>query len=142
MYRLSRDLPDLDQLKQYEPHLATRLLDRNGALLAELYTQKRMLTPLNRIPKHTVNAILTTEDRRFYEHWGVDIPRIFSAAFVNFSTFSIRQGASTITQQLARDLFLHKRQTIARKIREILTAVRIEKHYSKQEILEMYLTQI
>ena len=139
---LAKDLPDLEQLKQYEPRLTTRILDRNDEVIAELYSQRRLMVPLDRIPRHTLAAILTTEDHRFFEHWGVDLIRVARAALVDLATFSFRQGASTITQQLARDLFLHKRRTIARKIREVLTAVQIERHYSKREILEMYLTQI
>lgn len=139
---LSSDLPDLDRLKQYEPRLTTRILDCNGEVLAELFAQRRLMVPLNRIPQHTIDAIITIEDRRFFNHWGVDIIRIGRAAFVDITTFSFRQGASTITQQLARDLYLHKRRTIPRKIREVLTALQIESHYSKREILEMYLTQI
>lgn len=142
IYLLWSDLPDLSQLRQYQPRLATRILDRNGETLTEFYTQRRLMTPLDRIPLHTIDAVLTTEDRRFYRHWGVDVVRIFRAAIVNISTLSIRQGASTITQQLARDLFLHKRQTFTRKIREVITAIQIERHYAKPEILEMYLTQI
>jgi len=142
LYALSVDLPDLDNLKNYEPRLTTRILDQNEVLLTELYTQRRLMVPLDRVPEHTINAILATEDRRFHDHWGMDIIRVVSAAVINISTFSVRQGASTITQQLARDLYLHKRQTFARKIREVLTALDIEHNYSKHEILEMYLTQI
>lgn len=142
LYSLSVDLPDLENLKSYEPRLTTHILDQNDKLLTELYTQQRLMVPLDRVPEHAINAILATEDRRFYDHWGMDIIRVISAAVINISSFSVRQGASTITQQLARDLYLHKRQTFARKIREILTAIEIEHNYSKQEILEMYLTQI
>jgi len=142
LYSLSVDLPDLDHLKSYEPRLTTRILDQNDVLLTELYTQRRLMVPLDRVPEHTISAILATEDRRFNEHWGMDIIRVVSAAVINITTFSVRQGASTITQQLARDLYLHKRQTFARKIKEVLTALDIEHNYSKREILEMYLTQI
>ncbi len=142
IWTLSQDLPDLDQLKDYEPRLTTRIHDRNGELLTELFTQKRLITPLNRVPQHTLDALLATEDRRFFDHWGVDMIRVIGATVINISTLSIREGASTITQQLARDLYLHKRRTFTRKIREILTALQIERNYSKQEILEMYLTQI
>ncbi|MDP8227905.1 MAG: PBP1A family penicillin-binding protein [Candidatus Electryoneaceae bacterium] len=142
LHLLSTDLPDLDQLKQYEPQLITRILDRNGELLTEMYAQRRLRLSLDQIPQHTIDAILTTEDSRFFDHWGLDIVRIFGAAIVDITSMSTKQGASTITQQLARDLFLHKRRTFTRKIRETLTALQIERHYSKQEILEMYLTQI
>ena len=139
---LSGDLPDIEQLKQFEPRLATRILDRNDALLTELYTERRQKVPLERIPQSTIDAILATEDARFWDHWGVDVVRIFGAAFVDLTSLSIKQGASTITQQLARDLYLYKRRTFARKIRETITAIQIERYYTKREILEMYLTQI
>lgn len=138
----STDLPDIEQLREYQPRLSTAILDRNGEVLTELYTERRMMTPLEHFPPHLISAILTTEDRRFYRHWGVDILRIVGATIINISSMQIRQGASTITQQLARDLYLHKRQTYGRKIREAITAVQIERAYSKDEILEMYLTQI
>ena len=139
---LSVGLPSIDELKDYEPRLATRILDRNGEVLTELYTQRRLMTPLGQLPKYLVDAFLVTEDSRFVEHWGVDLVRIAKAAMVDVASMSLRQGASTITQQLARDLYLHKRRTFGRKIRETLTAIQIERHYSKREILEMYLTQI
>jgi len=142
LLKLSADLPDLDQLRDYEPRLTTQALDRNGVLLTEFYTQQRSIVPLNRVPEHTIQAILSTEDRRFYNHWGMDTWRVASAALIDIMTLSVKQGASTITQQLARDLYLHKRRTFSRKIREILTALQIERNYSKREILEMYLTQI
>nr|MBC8394718.1 transglycosylase domain-containing protein [Deltaproteobacteria bacterium] len=142
LWTLSRDLPDLDKLKKYEPRLTTRIYDRHGYLLAELFKQQRLIAPLDIIPQHTIDAIIATEDRRFYHHWGMDIIRVFSSAMVNIASFKVKQGASTITQQLARDLYLHKRQTFTRKIREVLTALQIERNYSKEEILEMYLTQI
>ncbi len=135
-------LPNLSELKSYEPRLATKILDRNSEVLTELFAQRRTSTPLNQIPKHFQDAILVTEDARFYTHWGVDLPRVIKAALVDITTLSLKQGASTITQQLARDIYLHKKRTFGRKIRETLTAIQLERHYSKQEILEMYLTQI
>ncbi len=142
IYYLSQDLPDLVQLKEYEPRLTTQILDRNGEVLAELYSQRRLMVPVERISPFALAAILTTEDRRFFDHWGIDLIRVAGAAAIDISTLSFRQGASTITQQLARDLYLHKRRTISRKLREALTALQIERNYSKREILEMYLTQI
>ncbi len=139
---LEDDLPDLEKLTGYKPRLTTRILDRNGVLLKELYAQRRLMIPLDSIPQHTIDALLTTEDSRFYNHWGIDVIRIFGAALVDIATFSVKQGASTITQQLARDLFLHKERTFTRKFQEALVAVQIERNYSKREILEMYLTQI
>jgi penicillin-binding protein 1A len=142
VWTLSGNLPDLEQLKEYAPRLTTRLLDRNGELIAELFTERRMQASLDRIPQQTIDAILTTEDARFWNHWGVDMVRIFGAALVDITTLSLKQGASTLTQQLARDLYLNRERTFGRKIRETLTAIQIERHFSKREILEMYLTQI
>ncbi len=139
---LQSHLPDLEKLQNYKPRLTTRILDRNGELLKELYAQRRLMIPLDSIPQHTIDALLTTEDSRFFDHWGIDIVRIFGAALHDIITLSKRQGASTITQQLARDLFLYKERTFTRKISEMLVAIEIERNYSKLEILEMYLTQI
>ncbi|MBM3329027.1 MAG: PBP1A family penicillin-binding protein [Calditrichaeota bacterium] len=142
LFLLSSDLPGIDELRSYEPHLATRLLDRNGEVLTELFAQRRIATPLDQVPHHLINAILAIEDTRFHSHWGVDVARVFKAALIDIMSLSLKQGASTITQQLARDVYLHKRRTFGRKIKETMTAIQIERAYSKREILEMYLTQI
>jgi penicillin-binding protein 1A len=138
---LSRDLPSLTQLESYQPRLATRILASDGTIIKELYTQKRFFVPLDSIPPFVVQAVIATEDRKFYDHWGVNLLTIGRAAFVNFTSLGIRQGASTITQQLARNLYLTHRRTYNRKIRETITAIDIERTYSKREIMEMYLTQ-
>ena len=108
LWSLSSNLPDLEKLKAYEPRLTTRILDRNDELLLELYSQRRIMVPLDKIPQHTVDAILVIEDGRFYRHWGLDMIGILRAAFIDIITLSLKQGASTVTQQLARDLYLHK----------------------------------
>lgn len=137
-----RDLPSLAQLHNIEPSLITRVYDKDGNLLKEFYNQRRMLVPYNRIPPYLVDCLLAVEDRRFYDHWGVDLRRIFGAFLHNIKSFDLKaQGASTLTQQLARNLFLTSRQTYSRKIREALTSIRIEQTYSKDQILEMYLNQ-
>ncbi|HHE46923.1 MAG TPA: hypothetical protein ENL08_04385, partial [Bacteroidetes bacterium] len=142
LWSLSSNLPDLERLKDYEPRLTTRILDRNGETLLELYSQRRILVPLDSVPQHTIDAILTIEDTRFYHHWGLDLFGIIRAAAIDIASLSLKQGASTVTQQLARDLYLHKRRTFGRKIQETMASVQIERNYSKDEILEMYLTQI
>ncbi|MDP8237577.1 MAG: PBP1A family penicillin-binding protein [Candidatus Hatepunaea meridiana] len=142
LWFLSSGLPDLQKLRGYEPRLTTRILDRDDKLIFELYSQRRIMVPLDQIPQHTIDAILTIEDTRFYDHWGVDLIGITRAAVIDVLTLSLRQGASTVTQQLARDLYLHKRRTFGRKIQETLASIQIERNYSKNEILEMYLTQI
>lgn len=137
-----RGVPSTRELQRYEPHLSTRLLDRKGRLITELYFQKRAPVRLSQIPSALVQAILTIEDRRFYQHWGVDLIRVVKAAAVDVATLSLKEGASTLTQQLARDIYLHRRRTLGRKIKETLTAIKLERHFTKDEILEMYLTQI
>jgi penicillin-binding protein 1A len=138
----STDLPSLEQLETYDPRLVTKVLDRDGKSLKEFYTEKRVIVPLDSLSEHLVDAVLATEDQRFYRHWGVDPLGILRAALVNVASMSTEQGASTLTQQLARNLHLHLRQTLERKIREAITAVQIERTYAKNEILEMYFTQM
>ncbi len=138
----SRDLPSMARLEMIEPSLKTRILAADGTVLKEFYKQDRVLIPLEKIPLDLQRAFLAVEDRRFYDHSGIDFVRIFSAAWKDIIHWRIKEGASTITQQLSTDLFLTKEQTFARKIKEILLAFRIEKTYSKDEILEMYLNQI
>ncbi|MCC7430164.1 transglycosylase domain-containing protein, partial [bacterium] len=139
---LSAELPSLEQLENYNPELVTKVYSKDGKLIKELFTQKRDLIPLNEIPLSIQNAILATEDRKFYGHWGIDIQRILGAAFINLVTLNFTQGASTLTQQLARNLYLTREKSITRKVKEILTSLQIEKTYSKKEILEMYLNTV
>jgi penicillin-binding protein 1A len=139
IFIFSRDLPSLATLEHYDPMLATRIYSADGKLLTELYMQNRQEIRLEQVPENMIQAVISTEDRRFFEHWGFDLRRFFKAVFVDVTTLSKRQGAGTITGQLARKLYLNPRKTWARKIREALTAVQIERTYSKPEILEMYL---
>ncbi len=137
-----KDLPSLAQLHNIEPSLVTRVYDKNGVLLKEFYNQRRSLVPYNKIPPYLIDCLLAVEDRRFYDHWGVDIRRIFGAMVHNIKSFDLKaQGASTLTQQLARNLFLTPKQEFSRKIKEALTSIKIEQTYSKDQILEMYLNQ-
>lgn len=138
---LARDLPSLEQLEKYDPRLTTTLFSSDGEVIKELFVQRRIYVPYDQLPPELIQALIITEDRRFYNHWGVDILRTIKAFFINLTSLSIQQGASTITQQLARNLYLSAEQTIARKLKEALTALQIERTYSKREILEMYLTQ-
>lgn len=138
---LSRQLPSLEQLEHYDPRLTTTLLSSDGKVIKELYVQRRLIIPLEDIPEELIQAVLVTEDRAFYRHWGMHLGRLFRAAIIDVFTLSFSQGASTLTQQLARNLYLTPEKTITRKLKETLTALQIERTYSKQEILEMYLTQ-
>jgi len=138
----SRDLPSMARLEMIEPSLKTRILAADSSVIKEFYEQNRILLPLEQIPLNVQKTFLAVEDRRFYKHFGIDLKRIFAVAWHDLLHWSRAQGASTITQQLSRDLFLTKEQTFPRKIKEILLAFRIERTYSKDEILEMYLNQI
>lgn len=140
---LSRNLPSLIELERAgDPYLMTRIYSADGKVLKELSIQKRIKVPLVRMPEHLIQATLASEDRKFYRHWGVDLRRFSYIMFRNLTSMKIQGGASTITQQLARKVYLHPRKTIIRKLREQLTAIQIERTYSKPEILEMYLNQM
>jgi penicillin-binding protein 1A len=132
-------LPSLTKLENIDPALVTRVYSEDGELIHELFKFNRVSVPIEKIPDHTIAALLSTEDRRFYNHWGIDIIRIPKVVFVNLTSLSFSQGFSTITMQLARNLYFGFHKTINRKLREIITAIQIERTYSKQEILEMYL---
>ncbi len=136
-----KDLPSLAQLHNIEPSLITKIYSADGKVIKEFYTERRILILLERMPPHLIDALLATEDRRFFKHWGVNLLALGRAFWNNLWEWRWAQGASTITQQLARTLFLTPEKTISRKIKEILTAIKIEKNYSKEEILEMYLNQ-
>ncbi len=141
-YRVYKsDLPSFEQLHNIEPSLKTKIYDRNGILLKEFYSENRVLTPYKDIPEPLREMLVASEDRAFYDHWGIDPRRIFIVAANNLLKWEITAGASTITQQLSRMLFLTRTRTLERKLKEALTAIKLERTYSKQEILEMYLNQ-
>ncbi|RMD89433.1 MAG: hypothetical protein D6813_10695, partial [Calditrichaeota bacterium] len=142
IYFITRGLPSLRQLEEYRPKLASKVYSADMKLIYEYYEQKRSYVPLEEIPKALKQAVIATEDRRFYKHWGMDLRRFAQAFFINLKSLSFSQGASTLTQQLARQLYLTTERTITRKIREIFTAIQIERTYTKDEILEMYLNHM
>ncbi|MEK7702661.1 MAG: PBP1A family penicillin-binding protein [Nitrospirota bacterium] len=142
LYYFSKDLPDLNKLKNYEPSQATRVFSDDRRIIGEFYIEKRVFVLLSEMPKEMFQAILAVEDARFYEHKGFDPFRIVGAFLRNLQGLEVRQGASTITQQLTRALFLTPEKTISRKVREILLARKIESVLTKDEILELYLNQI
>ena len=137
-------LPSLEQLENPKPQLASKVYTADGELLGTISIQNRIETKLDSLPSYLPQALISTEDRKFYSHWGVDINRFIKAMIKNVFTFS-HEGASTTTQQLAKNLYHFKVrdenifQTITRKIREWITAVQIEKNFTKKEILQMYL---
>src|ERR1043166_6528366 len=140
--KLAADLPQVAELENYQPSLVTKVYDRYGEMIADFFIEKRILVPLEDIPLHVRQATIAAEDRRFYSHSGIDTWGILRAAWVNFQARGTREGASTITQQVARTLFLNRERTLTRKVREAILARRIEQHYTKDQILDMYLNQI
>src|SRR5579863_4971395 len=137
-----RGLPDISRLSDIEPSGTTRIVARDGTLLATLYDKNHVYVPITQIPDVMREAIVANEDERFYSHSGVDVRGIMRAALANFQHKDIEQGASTITQQLARNMFLTSDQTMRRKIQEALLAIEIERYYTKDEILERYLNLV
>ena len=141
---LSRDLPSLEQLENYDPDLVTRIYSADGKVLNELFVQKRVFIELDKIPEHMQYAVVSSEDRRFFDHWGLSMRSIARAVMVNTLSLSYRQGFSTLTQQLARNLYksVGFEDSILRKVKEMITAIQIERTYTKDEILEMYLNTV
>lgn len=137
-----RDLPSLDGLEDYQPSITTTLYTDQGEPFASFYEQRRILLPLAKIPLQLKQAVLAVEDSRFYEHRGLSPRAIARAMIMNALSRRKSQGGSTITQQLARVLFLTPEKSLTRKIKEALLAVEIEKHYSKDKILELYFNQV
>lgn len=138
-----RDLPDLHRLEDYRPPLTTRVLDRKGRPIGEFYDERRILVPVGQIPRHVVLAFVAGEDQSFFEHQGLDYWSILRAAWVNLRAGGkVRQGGSTITQQVAKSLLLSSERSVGRKLKDMLLAKRIEEHFSKDEILYLYLNQI
>jgi penicillin-binding protein 1A len=138
-----RDLPDLHDVRDYRPALTSRVFDRRGEPIGEFFTERRQLTPLEDLPEHVVSAFIASEDSSFFEHSGIDYVSILRAAWVNLRAGGeIKQGASTITQQMVKGLLLSPERKFRRKIREMILAHRIEQRFSKEEILYLYLNQI
>lgn len=137
-----QDLPSIEALQGYEPPTVTTVYDRNGALLGEIYEQRRYVVPYEEIPEHVRNAFIAAEDANFYDHGGVDYMGIARAMVRNAQQGRMAQGASTITQQVTRNFLLTKDKKIERKVKEILLSWRIEEAYSKQHILYLYLNEI
>lgn len=142
VYTLSRDLPSPARLQAIEPAIKTLIFAADGDTLREYYRQNRIPIPLAEIPPTLVQAVLDTEDRDFYDHYGVSVRGFARAVVANLRSGRAAQGGSTLTMQLARSLFLHHRKEWTRKVREILLALQIERTYTKDEILEMYLNTI
>lgn len=137
-----KNFSGIDNLRQFQPNLPTKLYDVNGELIAELFQEKRDLVAFEDLPKSLINAFIATEDKDFYRHFGINPIAILRAMVKNILAGEVVQGGSTITQQLAKRLFTTGERTIARKVMEAVLTLQIEKKFSKDEILEMYFNQI
>jgi penicillin-binding protein 1A len=145
LWHYSKDLPDYSQLQDYEPAVMTRVHASDGSLLAEFAHERRLYLPIQAIPKRVTQAFIAAEDKNFYEHPGLDFTGIARAAVVmvqNYGRGRRPQGASTITQQVAKNFLLTNEVSFERKIKEALLALKIERTYSKDKILELYLNEI
>src|SRR5437870_3722767 len=138
---LPRSLPSVTALETLQPIQGTKIYDDNDEPITELHVERRILVPLAQIPQSLRDAILATEDRRFYSHWGIDPIGVARAVIQNFRRGRIVEGGSTITQQLAKVLFLTPDKSLERKLKEAVLALLLERRYSKNRILELYLNQ-
>src|SRR6266498_6147118 len=139
---LPRSLPSVTQLESFEPSVGSRIYDENDEQITEFHVERRIFVSLSQMPPTLKEAVLATEDARFYSHFGVDPIGIARAIYQNFRRGRIVEGGSTITQQLAKVLFLTPDRSLDRKLKEAVLAVELERRYSKDRILEMYLNQI
>src|SRR6201996_1789277 len=145
LWYFGRDLPDYQQLAHYQPPIMTRVQAGDGKLLAEYATERRIFVPIQAIPQPVIDAFLSAEDKNFYSHHGVDPFSILRAALTDVGRWrSSRRpvGASTITQQVAKNMLLSNELSVQRKIKEILLATRIDEALPKDRILELYLNEI
>lgn len=141
-FAIEKGIPSIEELKQYQPETGTRIYADDDVLVGELKIEKGVFVPLNKIPDHMRNAVIAVEDSRFWRHKGIDYIAIVRALLKDIVYVELREGGSTITQQLAKVIFLTPEKTIKRKLREAALAVKIEKNLNKEEILELYLNKI
>ncbi len=142
MHFIFSGLPPVYEMEEYTPSLTTKVFDRNNRLIHEFSIEKRSMVPLEDIPVDLQNAVVAMEDRDFFKHAGFSLRGIFRALIYDLSTGRAKQGASTLTQQLSRGVFLTQEKKFIRKIREIILAIQIEHKFSKREILQLYLNEI
>jgi len=142
LWHLSKDLPALEQLGTYQPSLVTQVYSIDQRLIGQFFIERRILTPVAEIPERLRRAVIAVEDVRFFEHPGLDYIGMLRAAWTNVRRGGKVEGASTITQQLARSLFLSSERTFDRKVRELILAYKMELVLTKEQILELYLNQI
>ena len=142
VFWITRDLPSYASLEHYEPPVTTRVYAGNGTLIGEYARERRLFVPINIIPAMVREAFLSAEDKNFYNHPGIDISGIARAMLHNLTNDGRPQGASTITQQVARNFLLNSDVRYSRKVREMILAMRIDNSFSKDHILELYLNEI
>ncbi len=145
LWKYSNDIPDYKFLKSYKPPVSSKVYSRNGELVADFSKEKRVFVPYNAIPKNVINSFLSAEDKNFFSHPGVDAKGVLRAVINNISNIMASkrlEGASTITQQVAKNFLLTNEVSLNRKIKEAILAFRIERALSKERILELYLNQI
>lgn len=143
VYYYSHQIPNVDEINKFIPPETTKIYSADGVILAELHREEnRILTRLERISPILQQSVVALEDANFYHHHGIDFKGIFRALFVNIREGRFAQGGSTLTQQLAKNLFLTRDRHLIRKLKEAILAIQIERKYSKTEILEMYLNQV
>lgn len=135
------EIPSLEDLRTISPTLSTRILDKDEKPFGEFFVERRNWCPLDSIPPVMRQAVLSIEDRKFYHHWGINLTRVGGAILANVRRFK-SQGASTLTQQLARNVFLDQKKNFGRKVKEAITAVMLERYYTKDQLLEFYLNQV
>lgn len=140
-YWMLADLPNIMDLEEYAPIESSKVYSSDGKLIAEFYIERRTFIPYYRLPRHVKQAFISIEDVRFYSHPGIDIKGIMRAFYKDIKARSIVQGGSTLTQQLAKMLFLKPDRSIKRKLKELVLSIQIEKQYTKDEILGLYLNQ-
>ena len=145
LWYVSKDLPDYEVLAKYEPPVMTRIHANDGSLIAEYAKERRIYVPINAIPPRVIQAFLAAEDKNFYQHGGLDVQGIVRAMIKNVNNYRNKRrlvGASTITQQVAKNFLLTSDVTMERKLKEAILAIRIERSFSKEQILELYLNEI
>src|SRR5690348_12278339 len=138
----SNDLPQVEELEHYRPISTTELYDINGRTIGSFALQRRAVAAYNDFPPVLIQALISTEDKDFYRHWGINVWRIAGAAYRDIESAGKVQGASTLTMQLARNLFLSPDRSFHRKIQEALLAIQIERRFTKEQILTLYANEI
>ena len=145
LYRMTSTLPDYHHLTNYTPPVMSRAHAGDGRLIAEYAQQRRLFVPIDVVPEHLINAFLAAEDKNFYDHFGLDLAGIVRASgqnVINVLTGRRLEGASTITQQVAKNFLLSSDVTLERKLKEAVLALRLERTLSKRQLLELYLNEI